>query len=184
LKKRLFVFALIALIAAGTVSAWEPNDLTEYPSCMEDGSWILNFGVGLPYFDHWHNAYFPPMRLTVDRNTSFGGLPFFIGGIVGYSGYGRRNDWFAHNIPIGGRFGYHFNWGIDNFDTYAVTTLGTRVSFITGPGWRNHHLDFYDWFLFGVNIGARYFVSDFFGFWAEIGWTTFSALDIGISFKF
>jgi len=183
MKKLIFVLILIACIAGTSLFAWEPNDLTKFPVGQENGDWILNLGVGIPYFDGWHNRYFPPTRLSFDRNTALGDnkLPFFFGGLVGYSGYGRRDDFFVHIIPVGFRFGYHFNWDVKNLDTYAVTTAGMRISFVTG---NSHYLNFYDWFMIGVSIGARYFINDFFGFWAEVGYTSFSALDIGISFKF
>ena len=184
MKKRLFIFVLIAVIAAGTVSAWEPSDLTKYPSCMDDGTWILNLGMGLgiPLYTGSGYFYVPPIRLAVDRNTALSdnNLPFFFGGLFGYSSIGLKNVWAVHRIIVGGRVGYHFNWGIDNFDTYAVTTAGWIIHAGNFGSYYNKAGDF----LFGINVGARYFVADWFGFWAEVGYTSFSLLDFGISFKF
>jgi len=183
MKKLILVLVLFFIIAGASLFAWEPNDLTKFPSCMEDGDWILNLGVGLPYFGGIY-SYFPPIRLSFDRNTVLGEqkLPFFFGGIVGYSNYGN-SYYLVHSIPVGVRVGYHFNWGVDNLDTYAVATVGTRITFTSGSYYGNR-FGFYDWLFIGANIGARYFINDWFGFWAEMGFNPSSWLDLGISFKF
>jgi len=85
------------------------------------------------------------------------------------------NKYFFHNLSFGGRFGYHFNWAVKNLDTYAVTTTGWIIHTGDHSGGA---------LLWGVNLGARYFVNDWFGFWVETGYTSFSWFDIGISFKF
>jgi len=190
--KKIFLAVLIIGIATMSLSAWEPNDLTTYPSCMEEGNWIFNLGVGLPYFGGINNRWIPPMRLSFDRNTGLGEqkLPFFFGGIVGYSAWGRKlaylvPAYFVHSLSIGGRFGYHFNWGVDNLDTYAVVTAGMRIPIIDKANKANRRLyvSGYDWVLIGGSIGARYFITDWFGFWAEVGYTSFSAFEAGVSFK-
>jgi len=184
--KKLFLVVLLIGIAAAllpsSLSAWEANDLTKYPSFTKDGDWILNLGIGFP----GRYGFIPPVRLSFDRNTALGDqkLPFFFGGHVGYSGYGYldKNKWFVHRIPVGFRFGYHFNWAVPNLDTYAVTTAGYVFHIGTGE-YRGYYSEFGD-FMIGVNIGARYFISKGFGFWLEAGYTSFSFLDIGLSFKF
>lgn len=187
MKKRLFIFVLIAVIAAGTVSAWEPSDLTKYPSCMDDGTWILNLGMGLgiPFSTASGTFYIPPIRLTVDRNTALSdnNLPFFFGGHFGYSAGGYRKIWSVHRIIVGGRFGYHFNWGVDNLDTYAVTSAGVQIH--AGKNLGSYYtVNPFDWVFVGANLGVRYFVTDWFGFWGELGFTSSSFVDIGLSFKF
>jgi hypothetical protein len=182
MKKLLLVFILIALIGA-SLFAWEPEDLTKFPPCMDGKTWLLNFGVG--YYDPGpiggDYIFILPVRLSLDRNIEGGDkkLPFFAGGLLGYSGYGYKKDWFNHNITVGGRFGYHFNWGVKDLDTYAVTTAG----------WTIYAGDKYGYYgtgaiLWGVNLGARYFVSKGFGFWVETGYSTLSWFDIGLAFKF
>ena len=182
MKKRLFLFVLVAVIAAGALSAWEPNDLVKFPSGIEDGTWIINFGAGLYIPGSLINAYIPAIHLSVDRSTGLGEqkLPFFFGGLFGYSGEGYTPLWFVHKITIGGRFGYHFNWGVDKLDTYAVTTAGVIIH--TGNFGNRYNGG--NWVLFGVNVGARYFFTDWFGLWAEAGYTSFSLFDIGVAFKF
>jgi len=172
MKKFLLAFILISITGA-SLFAFNVEDLTKFPSCMDEKSWIINAGVGLPNFSYFgYSSLIWPMHVTVDRNIGIGDkkLPFFAGAFVGFSGYlSGRN--FSYSIPVGGRFGYHLNWGVKNLDTYAVATAGWIIGEIMP--------------LIGVNFGVRYFVTDWFGFWAETGYTTFSyLLDIGVSFKF
>jgi len=134
---------------------------------MKEGDLIANLGVGLtPGY-----GAVPTVRFSLDYNLGLGdlSLPFFVGGVVSYWGY--ESDY--HFLSTGGRFGYHFNWGVDKLDTYAVTTTGWIVDFDHGG-----------WFLFGVSTGARYFLNNWFGFWAEFGYTSFSIFDLGVAFKF
>jgi len=173
MKKLLLAFILIG-ITVTSLFAFNVEDLTKFPSCMDEKSWIINAGVGLPSF--FDDINVPPIHVTVDRNIGIGDkkLPFFAGGFVGFSGYssGRYSSsrYFSYSIPVGGRFGYHLNWGVKNLDTYGVATFGWIIGEIMP--------------LVGVNFGVRYFVTNWFGFWAEAGYTTFSFLDLGVSFKF
>jgi hypothetical protein len=197
--KKLMLGLILSIGLAGvSVSAWEPEDLTKFPSGQEGGTKILNFGVGFwPKFFDWVNDDYldwvvPSIRVTFDVNIPIGdrGLPFFAGALLGYSGYGheKRNrydyDWFIHNITFGGRFGYHFNWGVDNFDTYAVASTGWTVHASSDTDVVKPPEPGPEDFLFGINIGARYFVVDWFGFWAEAAFGTLFSVDIGLAFKF
>ncbi|WP_461246918.1 outer membrane beta-barrel protein [Treponema sp. R6D11] len=180
--KKLFFVLIVFGIAGTSLFAWEPQDLTKFPPGQDAKSWILNFGVGFPDFYRFKKdyVYIPPIRLSLDRNIEIGDnkLPFFAGGIFGYSGYGWKG-YVSHDFSLGGRFGYHFNWDVKNLDTYAVTTAG----WIFYSGWRDS--DYLGWPLWGVSLGARYFVNEWFGFWTETGYNTnYFNLDIGFAFKF
>jgi len=171
--KKFSVFCILFLIFSGVfVFSWEPNDLTKFPPSMKAGDLIANLGVGL-YSPSYRNngSYIPASHFSLDGNVGFGEkkLPFFIGGAVNYWGYNLD----YHHLSIGARFGYHFNWGVDKLDTYAVATSGWIIHFREGG-----------WPLFGVNIGARYFLNSWFGFWAEAGYSSLSLFDAGITFKF
>jgi hypothetical protein len=183
IMRKLLLTLILTVLTEVSLFAWEPEDLTKFPPCMNGKSWLLNFGVGFYDLGKFGGdyIYIPPLRLTLDRNIEMGDnkLPFFAGGLFGYSGYGYKKDWFNHNISIGGRFGYHFNWDVKNLDTYAVTTTGWTI--YAGDKWGNNGIG---GFLWSLSLGARYFVSKGFGFWAETGFSTFSWLDIGLAFKF
>lgn len=190
MKRILLVLILLIGFTAVSLSAWEPKDLTKYPSCMTNESWIINLGISLdPDIGNSGGGftYLPTFRVTFDRNVALGNLPFFLGGYVGYTGWGYEfkswgvnEKWFNHRIPLGFRVGYHFNWGVDNLDTYAVSTVGmivnTKSSAASGADWL---------FMNFASIGVRYFLNDFFGFWAETGFGlhVFN-FDLGVSFKF
>jgi len=184
-KKLILSLVLFFGIVGASLFAWEPNDLTKFPSFTKEGDWILNFGVGfgVPAFSGSGYIYFPPVRLSFDRNTTLGDrkLPFFFGGIVSYSGEGYSDDWFVSRISLGVRFGYHFNWGVDRLDTYAVTTAGWIIH--AGKDYSSHFSGIGEP-LYGVDVGARYFISDGFGFWAEAGFGAVSFFNVGLSFKF
>jgi hypothetical protein len=186
--KKLLLALIVIFVTGVSLSAWEPADLTKFPLGQDGKSWILNLGVGLSTSSHEKPSYaddfvsIPPLRLSLDKNVGMGDkkLPFFIGGILGYTGWGWKvydKKYFYHNISLGGRFGYHFNWNVKNLDTYAVTTTGYTF-FMDKTGFYKGEV------LWGVNIGTRYFVNNWFGFWVETGYTGFSWFDIGLAFKF
>jgi hypothetical protein len=181
--KKLFLALVLAGISAVSLFAWEAEDLTKFPSCMNAKSWILNLGVGFydPGKIGGDYIFIPQLRASLDRNIEIGDnkLPFFAGGLFSYSGYGYKNIWFNHNITVGGRFGYHFNWNVKNLDTYAVSTAGWII--YAGDKYNNNGIGTLLW---GLNFGARYFLNDWFGFWVETGFSTLSLLDIGLAFKF
>jgi len=164
-------------------------DLTKFPSCMTDKNWILNLGFGLGNvgnLGHSNYTWFPSTRLSFDKNVGLGEqkLPFFFGGIVTFSRdvyKDRYHDWYNNNIGLGFRCGYHFNWGVDNLDTYAVGTSGWVVR--TGNNEINPPKGSP---MFGVGVGVRWFLNDFFGFWAESGFSAHQLFDfdIGLAFKF
>jgi len=187
MKRILLILVLLLGFTAVSLSAWEPNDLTKFPPGMNEKNWIINLGVGLGS-DIGTSGYYthlPSFKVTVDKNVGISDkkLPFFFGGLAGYTGHGYDGyyKWFNHRIPLGFRAGYHFNWGVKNLDTYAVTTAGWIIDFYTGD---NVGRTSYNNFLFDIDIGARWFLNNFFGFWAELGFGTLSYLDIGVSFKF
>jgi hypothetical protein len=185
--KKIFLALILICITGVSLFAWEPGDLAKFPSCMDGKSWILDLGVG--FWDagpiNIGDVYIPQLRLTVDKNVGLGEakLPFFIGGLVSYAGRSysySSNHYFNHNISVGGRFGYHFNWGLKNFDTYLVSTAGWII--YAGDRYNSYGVGEV---LLGVNLGARYFISNWFGFWVEVGFsTTLSLLDVGVTFKF
>lgn len=177
MKKLLSVFVLFAALTVASLSAWEPEDLTKYPGGQKAGDRIFNIGAGLPLV--WNDLALIPLRVSGDVNVPLGdlGLPFFFGGSVGISGYKYADENYIW-MPIGARVGYHFNWDIENLDTYAVISTGWTL--YLGDGRPNG----FGSFLYDFKFGARYFLMDWFGFWSEMGFGLTSLIDIGISFKF
>ena len=193
MKKLILCLVLLFVVAGASLFSFEANDLTKFPPFTENKEWIFNLGAGIGNLD-WlarGRIWIPPVRMSFDRNTGIGekGLPFFFGGVLGYQAWGWKagyywynsERWMVHRVSAGFRAGYHFNWGVEKLDTYAVTTVGTRVSFNKDGLYWNNYLD---WVYVGVNLGVRFYPAKNFGFWAEVGYTTVSFLDLGISFKF
>jgi hypothetical protein len=183
MKRLLLSLVMITCLSAGFAFAWEPSDLMNYPEGMNAGDFILNLGIGfdVPEYSWPDYIYIPPVHASLDYNLPIGDneLPFFVGGIGGYSAYGLRDEWFYSKIYVGGHFGYHFNWGVKNLDTYAVTTAGWII--YAGDGiWDTRK---YGWPLVGVNFGARYFFNSVFGVWAEMGYSL-SLIDLGFTVRF
>ena len=190
MKKMIFILVLLMVLSTVSVFAWQPSDLMLYPPCMDAGSWLLNVGVGfngnpgnLPKFDSDY-YYIPPMHASLDKNVplSSNKLPFFFGGYFGYWGHGYKgkNKWFYSALNFGARFGYHFNWGVEKLDTYAVTKLGWSVYL----GDKKYLPTAFGYPDIGINLGARFFPLSWFGFYAEVGGGSYFSADIGLAFKF
>jgi len=189
MKKIFVILILLFGFAVFSGFAWEPNDLTKYPPCMDSNDWIVNFGLGmgtgifLNLDSDW--VYLPTFKLSLDKNVPIGrrNLPFFFGGLIGYTGYGR-SDWFNYRIPLGIRAGYHLNWDIKNLDTYVVATAGWVINIATGENNPRSFINPAEDLYLGFNIGARWFFTDFFGVWAEAGYIGDLSVDLGLTFKF
>lgn len=187
MKKTLFAIVLLVAVIGMPLFAWEPEDLTKFPPCMDESSWILNLGAGFHGLPRLGDGYLwiPPVHFSLDKNVALGdkGLPFFFGGAFGFSGHGYKKgdvDWFIGTLTPAFRFGYHFNWDVDWLDTYAVTQLGWHI--YTGP--KEHRPYKIGFPSVGVNIGARVFVADWFGFFLEVSAGSYWGGDIGFVFKF
>ena len=129
--KKLFVCAAVMYcLATAPVSSWDASRLTSYPDVMWDGDWLINVGAGIGYFEDHITV---PILLTFEYALPIGGLPFTLGGLVGifwfdksystgdpYTGYREENPVTYTSIPLGFRLAYHFNFGVDNLDTYLA----------------------------------------------------------------
>jgi hypothetical protein len=93
------------------------------------------------------------------------------------------------NIGFGARGAYHFNF-IEKLDVYAGLTLGYVIqsAVVTyGSAWDNIPKTDYpatSFFLFGVNIGARYFFTNNIGAYLELGYSGLQVASVGLSVKF
>jgi len=91
------------------------------------------------------------------------------------------------NFAIGARGMWHFNFS-KSMDVYTGLTLGYVVSSAdakyTGDwaGAKTAALDL-SYFLFGFNVGARYFFTDSLGAYAELGYSGLQFFGLGLSLK-
>ncbi|GHV30782.1 hypothetical protein AGMMS4952_18290 [Spirochaetia bacterium] len=202
MKKILSSVLLCFALAGASVFAFEGDDLKTYPSATPKGSFLINAGVGIgPTI--YGDINIPPIGLTVDYNLPlFGGLPFTIGGLFEFAGskYDFNSSWGGvtwgytelHSfLSIGGRFGYHLNWGVDKLDTYVVAGVGWTIGIVDRTysgdwgGYSKPSEDAHGSFLFDINIGARWFFIPNLGAFLEIGggYHNLSTVSLGVAVK-
>jgi hypothetical protein len=174
--------------------AFDAGYLRTYPSAVPAGSFTIDAGAGLN-LPHYGTMTFPPLVVSLDYALPIGGLPFSIGGIFGIYGSSASvrtetlsvdDNWLF--VSFGGRFAYHFNWGIDKFDTYAFANLGwTIVSGkrkIEPPDNTIGDIEATGRLLWGISIGARYFFTRNIGPYLELGYGNLYFASLGVSFTF
>jgi hypothetical protein len=180
-------------------------DLTEYPAAINKGSILFNIGAGYgTMINKGTQTLVPPVIVSADFALPIGGLPFSLGLMAGFSGEFVKST----NVQVtnsaetgsgefnyyvfggGGRFSYHFNWGVDKLDTYSTITLGFllnstnyKVEASGQPGSASDS-DSEFLFLWGFNIGGRYFFTPHFGLFLDMGYTRLTVISLGMAFKF
>ncbi|MDL2229311.1 porin family protein [Treponema sp. OttesenSCG-928-L16] len=179
------ICVLVLVLMAGAVSVFA-IDLTSYPVGTEAGDFMINIGAGFGSVRDG-NMMVPPLSASVDYNLPIAGLPFYVGGIFGFAMADRSAggyDFTYTTFAFGGRFGYHFNWGVENLDTYAGVVLGYEM-YRTKVEWSgNDESDSDGYFLWGVDIGVRYFFTPVIGVFAEVGYSALSFVKAGLALKF
>jgi hypothetical protein len=190
MKKIAFLIILVSITGV-SLFAWEPIDLTDYPRCTGAGNWLINVGIGMggnmgaSYNYGADYITIPPIHATVDTNIPLGGLPFFFGAFLDYQGSGFKgnqyiNKWFYSTLNLGARIGYHFNWGIDNLDTYALIKAGWSIYF-GDTEWLPTD---WGWPVLGLTVGGRYYFIPMLGAWLEAGIGSYYSLGLGVTLKF
>jgi hypothetical protein len=195
---KVFTVSVLAMVVAGTVFGQEGK--TWYNSYAEgiDQNVLINVGLGFGSAGGYKLAL-PSISASVDFKLPTN-LPITIGGIITFADWLEsiklRNiygdivdnyDLMWHNIGIGVRTLYHFNF-LKNFDTYAGLTLGYVIQTLQTLGDNNLqvHIPGYEgvsFFLFEVNIGARYFFTKSIGAYLETGYSELQFMSIGLAVK-
>lgn len=191
-KKALLVLVL-AVAAAGGVFAQEWYN--SYAPGITDNRFFVNAGIGLGPSGGYDRGV-PPISASVDFKLPVN-VPITVGGIGTFSTWNRSIgagpasvEINYRNIGFGVRGMYHFNF-LQNLDTYAGLTLGyvyQSADVKYGSYWNNHpfKVDYPgdSFFLWGFNIGARYFFTDLVGAYLELGYSGLQFIGLGVSFKF
>lgn len=156
-------------------------------SAFSKGDKILdiNIGLGSPY---WSSG----LRKTLPINPRAGievGVTdeISVGGSVAYSGakytyYNanyytyKYNAWF-----IALRGAYHFDLDNKKLDPYLGASLGYVVVSVSGDGGYGYNIG--SGAGYGAFGGVRYYVKPNLGLNAELGYSSFSFLNIGVSFR-
>jgi hypothetical protein len=192
-KKGILVLVLAGLLAGG---AFAQTWYDSYAPGIDAGKVFINTGIGFGF-----SAYsmgLPPISVSADFKLPVN-LPITLGGTAAIStwkdSYGSgifENNITYTNIGFGARGMYHFNF-VKNLDTYTGLTLGYVVQTAKvkyGSYYDNLPSSFktsYDgtsFFLFGFNLGARYFFTNNFGAYLELGYSGLQVVSLGASFKF
>ena len=100
---------------------------------------------------------------------------FSVGGELGYIG-GNSYTWGFGAVPVLGRLGYHPDLGVNNLDIYGLLKLG----FAMGIGEDEKAFGFG----IGFGLGGRYFFTNKFGVFTELGFERYSFAIEGGDIKF
>ena len=187
-KKVLLVIALAAF-AVGGVFAQEWNN---YSPAVAHNRLFVNAGIGIGPTGGWSMGV-PPISASVDFKLSTP-APITLGAVAMFTTWKRSDNMYYYtaditytNTGFGVRGMYHFNF-LETIDTYAGLTLGYVIqgfdvkasSGYTGIAGGYAGSNF---FLFGGNIGARYFFTDLMGAYVEIGFSGLQFISAGITLK-
>jgi hypothetical protein len=154
----------------------------EYPSVINNGTMLINTGIGYGGYLTGGKGEFrcPPLTASLDYALPFGTLPFTFGLAFAFSSesfYGLD----FNNFGFAARIAYHFSIPIEaaniyrRLDTYALAVLGG----ILEAGSIENEGAF--WWTFGG--GLRYFFLPWFGAYMEAGFSNFTIISGGLSFR-
>jgi len=185
MKKLSFTCLIVCLIAT-----------QGFAHSFKKGDNVVGLGIGFGgnLYSGYHYSGFKRMPALMasyehcvvgslwDNKSSLG-----VGGVVGYAS-AKWNEptwgWKVSNIIIGARCALHYSF-IPELDTYIGLMLGYNV---VSWNWTGNHTPGYkpggsSSFAWSTYIGARYYFTDLFGAFAEVGYG-FSILNLGVALKF
>jgi hypothetical protein len=174
------------------VAVFTFTQMVAQESTFSKGDKVLNLGIGFGgrYTGTGMTTSVPPLGASFEVGVKDGVLDkgsIGIGGMLAYSahkweyaGWGYKYS----SIVIGARGTFHYPL-VDKLDTYTGLLLGYDISTeseygtATGYPYDNSYGGFtYAWF-----VGARYYFSDSFAAFAELG-VGVTILNIGVALKF
>jgi hypothetical protein len=200
MKKKLAVVLLLTAIAVGSVSAL---DFTKYAEGIGDSKFFINFGIGWGpgIGDYEFKRAVPPISASVEYALPIS-LPITVGGYFGITTYDETRSitvgsgFFTYYtddhytgtlVGVGLKAAYHIDFGVRNLDAYAGLLLGvlfwpyeitySNNNVIDKSGDDNQAL-------LGIHLGARYFFTDMFGAYIELGYSQMSVISLGLAVKF
>ena len=136
-----------------------------------------------PYF----TGYFETCIIDnlFDEKSSLG-----VGGVIGYkqskyeySYSGTTWGWKYTYLLFGARGALHYAF-VDKLDTYAGLMLGFRVSSSKEIGTSTVKPEKYNGATSDLYAGARYYFTNNFGAFLELGYSWFSYVNLGVTIKF
>lgn len=158
---------------------------------------VVNLGLGVLSPNNGYDLFgavksTPALTIAYERGVVEGIGPGTIGlgGLVGYKRYsydfaGTSDKATWTDVVVMGRGTYHYNFTSDpNLDTYGGVSLGFRYNFYKNEVSPNR--DRYDGagmhLAYGLFAGARYYLTERFGGFGEIGYDM-SYLKLGLTYR-
>lgn len=193
--KRLSLLVL-GLFMIGGVAGAQPNFRSG--SAFSRGDVVLNLGIGLgnTVYGSGYTNKIPPISLSGEYavtsnlfNNGRGGIG--LGAYIGYTGAKYRGfnnvdaGWNYNNLILGVRGALHYQF-VNRLDTYLGLFLGYDISMT------NEYGSFpsgapsaptVGGFEFAFYVGARYYMTQRFAIFAEIGYGL-ATFNLGLAYKF
>jgi hypothetical protein len=166
---------------------------------FEKGSQAINLGIGFGNtgsFGSYYSGFLPsasasyeygivevPMGSDLTGVVSVGGYMGWSMSKYGYDSWGSDDYYLTTNFIIAVRGNYHFIFH-EKLDPYAGIALGANIE---ASKWHGNgddpNIDYASTTPFGgAYAGARWYFSDNFSAYAEVGWLI-SVFNVGVSFK-
>jgi hypothetical protein len=188
---------LVMVLAASAAVSVQAVDWTSYPDAIEDGIVQINAGVGIgaPIYGG-ATMVIPPLVASADFNLPLGGIPFTLGAFFGFTTSKWEQSVLTYSYKVettgmafGARFGYHPDFGVKGLDTYVNAELGwfaveAKSSSTGGGASASYSVPALGGFLYGANVGARYFFIKNVGVFAELGYSALTFAKAGIALQF
>jgi len=183
-KKATLIAAIALTTVAGSANA----------QVFAKGDKVAQLGLGLGsyygYGSSWKMSV-PPISASFEYGIVDGLLndkaAVGVGGYIAYTShkwkgsyYYGGSDWTWSNLVIGARGLFHYQF-VDNLDTYAGLLLGYDSYMYGGTGYTNGGSSGLDLSAFA---GARYYFTDSFAAFGELGYGGIAILEIGVAMKF
>lgn len=184
MKTKIFLLASALMLSLASLNAQD--------SQFVKGNHVGNLGIGLGnalYTGGGYTSSTPPISVSYEvgvKDGIFDKGSLGIGGLIGYasSKYGYFGyEWKYTNIVFGVRGAIHYPL-VDKMDTYAGLMLGYNIASVTEPSGASgvgYSAKGSNLILPGF-VGARYYFSNNFGVFGELGWGI-AYLTLGVTLK-
>jgi hypothetical protein len=179
MKKTLAIFIAIFFLSHAAVKA----------QAFQNGDMVGNVGIGLGWYSYGYGASsLPAISFSLEKGIkdldNIG--PLSVGGIVGFKHATYATDYVWNDIILAARGSIHYDlFKVDKLDTYGGAALGVRLQSYSYPAFYGigGGKENYTHGLFALYIGGRYYFSDKFAGFGELGYGL-GYLTLGISYKF
>jgi hypothetical protein len=171
---------LVMALVLGIAAAGYSFDLSSFPDPIEKGSLLVSpgfgFGTFYPGVASGTSAWLVNSTLLSGTVAVDYALPInfglTVGGEIGLSGSKLKGAWVDPNmsflgIPLIARIAWHPNFEIRNLDLYLLMKLGWDIGFWAGDNTPPNNPN---GFIYGFNVGGRYFFTPSIGAFLEGGY--------------